>query len=287
MDIEFARTFLKVVDTGSFVRAAKVLHVTQAAVSRRIRTLEEYLGCDLFVRNKAGAVLTPSGRRFLRYAANLVQTLERARHEIGVAGAFEGSLAIGGRFGLWDGLLLHLLQTMRVERPEVQVRARIGFEEGLMQSLVDGTLDIGIMYTPQNRPALQVERLLEEELVLVTSRKQGRRMPEPDSYVHVDWGPEFLTQLSGSLPELSSPRLIVGISWLGLQLILTDGGSGYFPYRLVKELILQERLYRVAGAPSFQLPAYVVYPGASNNPLVAPTVATLHRVADTVMTRTV
>lgn len=283
MDIEFARTFLKVVDTGSFIRAAKTLHVTQAAVSRRIRTLEEYLGCDLFVRNKAGAVLTPSGRRFLRYAANMVQTLERARHEIGVAREFNGSLTIGGRFGLWDGLLLRLLENMRAERSDIQIRAQIGFEEGLMQALVDGSLDIGIMYTPQNRPTLQVERLLEEELVLVTSQRQARQVPDPDCYVHVDWGPEFLTQLSGSLPELSSPRLIVGISWLGLQLILTDGGSGYFPRRLVQDLILQGRLYRVDGAPSFQLPAYVVYPGAGNNPLVTPTVAALHRVADTVM----
>ncbi len=103
------------------------------------------------------------------------------------------------------------------------------------------------MYTPQNRPTLQVERLLEEELVLVTSRGQAAQVPDPDCYVHVDWGPEFLTQLSGSLPELSSPRLIVGISWLGLQLILTDGGSGYFPRRLVQDLILQGRLYRVDG----------------------------------------
>ncbi|WP_260291890.1 LysR family transcriptional regulator [Sedimenticola hydrogenitrophicus] len=287
MNIEFARTFLKVVDTGSFIRAARALHVTQAAVSRRIRTLEQYLGCELFVRNKAGAVLTPSGRRFLRYAANMVQTLERARHEIGVAREFNGSLTIGGRFGLWDGLLLRLLERMRAERSDIQIRARIGFEEGLMQALVDGSLDIGIMYTPQNRPALQVERLLEEELVLVTSHRQGRRMPDPDSYVHVDWGPEFLAQLSGGLPELSSPRVIVGISWLGLQLILTDGGAGYFPYRLVRELIRQERLYRVAGAPSFQLPAYVVYPGAGNNPLIAPTVARLHRVAAEVMEETV
>lgn len=286
MDIELARTFLKVVDTGSFIRAARTLHVTQAAVSRRIRTLEAYLGCDLFVRNKAGAVLTPSGRRFLRYAANMVQTLERARHEIGVAQAFNGSLTIGGRFGLWDGLLLRLLEQMRGERSDIQIRAEIGFEEGLMQALVDGSLDIGIMYTPQNRPALRVERLLEEELILVTSRPDAAATPDPDSYIHVDWGPEFLAQLSGSLPALSSPRLIVGISWLALQLIMSEGGSGYFPRRLVQDLILQQRLYRVAGAPSFQLPAYVVYPGSGNNPLITPTLAMLHRVADQVMAGT-
>ncbi len=52
MDIALARIFLKVVDTGNFVGAADQLHITQAAVSRRIKALEDYLGCALFVRNR-------------------------------------------------------------------------------------------------------------------------------------------------------------------------------------------------------------------------------------------
>lgn len=279
MDIEFARTFLKVVDSGSFIRAAKTLHITQAAVSRRISALENYLGCELFVRNKAGAFMTPAGRRFLRYAANLVQTLERARHDVGVERSFNGSLTVGGRFGLWDGLLLTWLGRVSAEITDIQIRAQIGFEEGLMQELVDGTLDIGVMYTPQSRPALRVERLLEEELILVTSTEAERKVPDPDRYVHVDWGPEFLAQMSGSVPELSSPRIIASIGWLGLQHILKVGGSGYFPRRLVRNLLQEKRLFKVENAPGFQLPAYVVYPAASNNLLIAPAVSMLHRVA--------
>lgn len=283
MDIELARTFLKIVDSGSFVAAARGLHLTQAAVSRRIHALETYLGRPLFVRNRSGATLTPAGRRFLRYAANMVQTLEQARHEVGVAHGFSGSLAIGGRFGLWDGLMLKWLQQMRNQSPEIQIRSQIGFEEDLMQALVDGSLDIAVMYTPQNRPTLKVERLLEEDLVLVTSRADRAGEPENECYVHVDWGPEFLAQLSGSLPALSSPRITVGISWLGLQLILSDGGSGYFPRRLVAGMIEAGQLFAVTGAPTFQLPAYLVYPGASGNPLIEPVVDSLHRVVAEVM----
>ncbi len=61
MDITLARTFLDIVSAGSFVRAAERLHVTQTAVSARVRTLEEQVGATLFVRNKAGASLTPAG----------------------------------------------------------------------------------------------------------------------------------------------------------------------------------------------------------------------------------
>lgn len=279
MDIEYVRTFLKVVDTGSFIRAAKTLHVTQAAVSRRISALEGYLGCELFVRNKAGASLTPAGRRFLRYATSLVQTLERARHEVGVARSYQRSITVGGRFGLWDGLLLPWLNTISAEYPDLQIRAEIGFEAGLMMDLVDGSLDIGVMFTPQSRPTLRVEPLLEEELILVTSDPERTNGPNPEGYIHVDWGPEFLNQLSSDIPELTSPQVIVGIGWLGLQRILLTAGSGYFPRRLVRSHILQARLFPVRNAPSFQLPAYVVYPNTPIHPLIEPLIEKLHKAA--------
>lgn len=80
MDINQARTFLEVASSGSFIMAAERMHVTQTAVSARIRTLEQQLGRQLFVRNKAGARLTPAGERFMRHAATMVQVWERARH---------------------------------------------------------------------------------------------------------------------------------------------------------------------------------------------------------------
>ncbi len=77
MDIELARTFLQVVRTGSLLSAADKLHVTQTAVTARIKSLEAQLNCRLFDRNKAGARLTADGQRFLGYASQLVQTWER------------------------------------------------------------------------------------------------------------------------------------------------------------------------------------------------------------------
>jgi DNA-binding transcriptional LysR family regulator len=58
VDIELARTFVEIVKTRSFVRAAEQLNVTQTTVSSRIRALEEQLGRPLFIRNKSGASLT-------------------------------------------------------------------------------------------------------------------------------------------------------------------------------------------------------------------------------------
>ena len=102
MDTELARTFLTVVTAGNFIAAAERLHVSQSTVSTRIQTLEQQLGCTLFVRNKAGATLTSAGRQFQRHASALVRTVEQARHDVGLPKGFSGTLVVGGRIGLWE-----------------------------------------------------------------------------------------------------------------------------------------------------------------------------------------
>lgn len=258
MDTELARTFLTVVAAGNFSNAAARLYVTQSTVSARIATLEDQLGCRLFVRNKGGTTLTAQGRWFQSHAATLVRTVARVKQEIGVAEGFSASVTIGGRFGLWESLLLAVLPRIRKEAQDLAVRSEIGFEDELMQGLVEGRLDIGVMYTPQNRPGLVVQPLHEETLVYVTTDPEASDMP-CEGYVYVDWGPEFASQHSASFPEFSGARLTANVGWLGLQHILAYGGSGYFPLRLVKNDLVLGRLHRRPEAPDFTLPAYVVY----------------------------
>ena len=121
MDTELARTFLVVIATGSFVEAAQRLHVTQSTVSTRIQRLEETLGAELFVRNKAGTTLTPAGQQFQRHAASLTRTVEQARQEIGVVSGFRATLTVGGRIGLWEDLLLRWLPVFASLAPDVAV----------------------------------------------------------------------------------------------------------------------------------------------------------------------
>ena len=187
MDTELARTFLTVVAAGNFSNAAARLYVTQSTVSARIATLEDQLGCRLFVRNKGGTTLTAQGRWFQSHAATLVRTVARVKQEIGVAEGFSASVTIGGRFGLWESLLLAVLPRIRKEAQDLAVRSEIGFEDDLMQGLVEGRLDIGVMYTPQNRPGLVVQPLHEETLVYVTTDPEASDMP-CEGYVYVDWG---------------------------------------------------------------------------------------------------
>lgn len=247
-----------VVAAGNFSTASSRLFVTQSTVSARIALLEEKLGCTLFVRNKAGTALTPEGHRFQRYATTLVQTVERARQDIGVSRRFRDSVTISGRIGLWEELMLACLPRIRELAPHMAIRAEIGFEDDLMQGLVEARTDIAVMYAPQQRPGLVVERLFEELLVYVTS-VDDRVGPASEGYVYVDWGPEFASKHSAVFPDFEGAALAANIGWLGLHYIVAQGGSGYFPLRLVRRELERGRLQRQTDLPEFKLPAYMVY----------------------------
>lgn len=278
VDTELARTFLTVIDAGNFIGAADRLHVTQSTVSARIHSLEEQLGCKLFVRNKAGTALTPAGHQFQKHAAVLVRTVEHARQDVGISRGYRASLTVGGRFGLWERLLLRWLPLMRRSAPDISVRAEIGFEAELMQGLIEGRLDIGVMYTPQSRPGLTVEALMAESLVMVSSRPTARAEPDAD-YVYVDWGPEFYAKHNARFPEFVGAGITANIGWLGLQHVLQFGGSGYFPIRLVQPYLQDGQLHRLLDAPTFPLPAYLVYSRDADTHLLEPALDGIRRVA--------
>src|SRR4051812_44496380 len=101
MDIELARTFVEIVSTGSFIKAADRLHVAQTTVSARVRLLEQQLGRPLFVRNKAGATLTPAGEQFLRFAPSFVQLWQRARQQVAVPAGGRAGFSIGSEGSPW------------------------------------------------------------------------------------------------------------------------------------------------------------------------------------------
>jgi len=278
MDTELARTFLSVVAAGNFVKAAEKLCVTQSTVSARIQSLEQQLGCRLFERNKAGTTLTPAGRMFQKHAAALLRTVERARQDVGIAQGFRASLTLGGRIGVWEALLLPCLAELRDTAPDIAIRAEIGFEEDLMQGLVEGRVDIAVLYSPQSRPGLVVERLTDEELLLVSTRADVSGPGEPD-YVYVDWGPEFYARHQASFPEFIASGLTVNVGWLGLQHVRAAGGSGYFPRRLVATDLAAGRLHASRDAPQLRLPVYVVYPEERERGVFDPVLARIRTAA--------
>jgi DNA-binding transcriptional LysR family regulator len=257
MDINLAKTFLDVVASGSFVATAERLNLTQTAVSARIRTLENLLNRTLFVRNKAGARLTPAGERFHRYATTMIQVWEGARRHVALPPGRKSGVSVGGELSLWYPLLADWLIWMRSECREIAIRAEVDTPPRLLERVQEGSLDLAVLYNPPQRPDLVCELLIEEKLIQVTTDERGR--VNPNHYVFVDWGPTFAINHQAAFPNLSNPPLSISLGPLALTYILTVGGSGYFRVGTVQPFLANGRLHRVTRAPEFSYSAYVVY----------------------------
>lgn len=262
MDIELARTFLEVASAGSLVRAAERLHLTQAAVSMRIRSLEEHLGKQVMVRSKSGVSLTPEGRRFERFASTLVRVWEQARHEVAMPPDFDAVLRVGAQAGLWNRMLYRWLPWMRAAAPRTAIHAELGQPRVLMRYLSEGALDIAVAFMAEARSGIAAEKLLEQELVLL-SRSRDPASPCDNDYVYVDWGETFRLQHQQAFPEFTMPALYVGLGTLGFGHIVEHGGSGYFPRRFAAPYLREGSVHIVSGAPTFHLPIYAIYPAGS------------------------
>lgn len=258
MDTDRARTFLEIVRSGSFLKAAERLNVTQTTVSARIRTLEEEIGRQLFVRNRNGARLTPAGQEFERFAQSFVQVWERARHQLSIPEGRISIVAVGGELTLWNPLLTDWLVWMKRSKPEVAIQAYVGVPDQLQEQLRTGVIDIALLYAPKLLPGFRVSLLVEEQLVLVRARR-GEEDRANEEYVHVEWGPLFAAQHGVSSAASGKPGLLVGLGPLGLNYILRAGGMGYFRKGAVAPYLQSGELEKVEHAPEFTYPAYAVY----------------------------
>jgi DNA-binding transcriptional LysR family regulator len=257
MDIELARTFVEIASTGSFIKAADRLHVAQTTVSARVRLLEQQLGRPLFVRNKAGATLTPAGEQFLRFAPTFVQLWQRARQQVAVPEGHRAVLTVGSEVSLWQPILLDWVKAMRRSHPDIALRVHVDVPQDLITHVASGLVDIAIMYAPQHRPGLEIDLLMEEELVLVTTDLSTHRADDP-RYVHVEWGPDFTLHHGASFPD-TTPSLVANLGPLALNYVLSEGGSGYFRMRAVQPYLESGKLHLVPGAPHFSFPVYAAH----------------------------
>lgn len=279
MQLDAIRTFLAVTETGNFHEAAKQLNVTQSTVSARIRSLEDGLGRPLFTRGKAGVDLTGPGRQFSRYAGNMMRLWQRAQHDVALSRGYRGSFGLGSQVSLWDRLILRWIPWMRQAAPDVALRVEAENSQGLMRYVADGVLDLAVLYQPRRRAGLATEQLLVETLVMVSTRPDASD-DWRDDYVFVHWGRDFEVAHAEAFPDLGTPSVSAGLGALGLRYILDNGGSAYFPIRIVRPHIAEGRLHRVEGTPTMQRTAYVIYdPGTPNRGLLDVALSGLREVA--------
>ena len=265
MDIELLRTFLEVNRTRRFGQAAEALHITQAAVSARIKQLEMLLGVSLFDRNKREIKLTPEGHRLRRHAERMLADWRKARQEV-TAGGARHQLSVSSSPRLWDILLQKWLIDLRTKEPDLALTTYSLGPEAVIRQLLDGAVDLAFLLDPPQLDVLQVHEVATLRLALVTSKplSDPELAVNAEDFIMVDWGLAHALELQRAFPDMPEPHTRLASARLALEYMKTLGGSAYLPIVMVNSLLRRQRLFTVPDAPRFQRTAFAIHPVRTN-----------------------
>lgn len=185
LDIESLRAFKTVVELGGVTRAAARLHLTQSAVSHKLKRLEERVGYPLLRRGETGVVATVEGRALLEYAERLL-----ALHDEAV-GQFRPSDVTGGlRLGLTEDAIgagiARVLGRFARTHTKVSVSAKVDQSLVLFEEMTNERIDLAVaqVFEEDLRPTDRI--LWWDELVWAQSQDFGLPSRDPIPFVSFD-----------------------------------------------------------------------------------------------------
>jgi DNA-binding transcriptional LysR family regulator len=170
MDIHRLEVFCRVVELKSFTRAAESCSLSQPTVSEHIRGLEALLGHKLLERIKGGVQPTPVGRVFYQYARTIVQTRNDALEAVEqFQGKITGSLIIGASSIPGTYLLPLFVSSFVANHPDCQIELRISDTQETVDSVAEGSLEIGLVGAKLTNRKVAFEEVAGDELVLAVT----------------------------------------------------------------------------------------------------------------------
>src|SRR5688500_19851942 len=172
VDLRQLEIIRAIAETGSFTAAGNKLHVSQSAISRQILLLEEELKEAVFLRLGRRIRITPAGDALLQLSHRLFQDLKDT-----IAGITDSQESLRGQVRLLGGMTVclyvfpPLLQELKRQHPDIDLKLVTGSSERCMAHLRAGTGDLALLTIPVDYPDLVTMPVMEEELLLVTAAK--------------------------------------------------------------------------------------------------------------------
>lgn len=262
MELNDVRAFVRVVDRGSVSAAARDLHITQSAVTKRLQRLESSLGAKLFDRSQRPVGLTAAGRGAVEKCRRLLNDMNDLRAAVsdGRAAAL-ADVRVGVAHALGEVVLTEPVASVREEFPRHGLRLTTGWSLDLLEMVRTGALDAAIILLPEadRLPAEVLGTALGKErlVILGPRRKRQTRARRIKDLEGVQWilNPEGCGARAILRRELARAGVdvitVVESYTYELQLLLASQGRGLTlaPERLFQMSRLRSRLQilRVAG----------------------------------------
>jgi DNA-binding transcriptional LysR family regulator len=174
MELGQLEFFLKVVEEGSFSKAAARVYRTQPAVSIAVRRLEEEVGAPLFDRSQKSPTLTEAGQILHDYARRIIALRDEARAAVAELSALSrGRVRVGANESTSLYLLPQVILAYRAQHPHVKVEIQRLPSDRLPREVLERNIDLALMATEPRDRTLEAFPILKDELVLILSPKHA------------------------------------------------------------------------------------------------------------------
>jgi LysR family transcriptional regulator, nitrogen assimilation regulatory protein len=272
MQFRQLRYFVKIVEAGSFSRAASIVHVAQPALSQQVAELEERLGVPLLQRSARGVRPTAAGEILYKEASTILHQLDQLPSVVrSSSGEPEGTVSVGFVSSLAPKLVGGILEECRALIPKVTIRVSDDHSLGLESKIAAGTVDLAILYEdefvtpltriplfmqsmyliarialPDHKDVISLEQLAELPLVL-PGPVNGRRVLIERIFAAAKLKPNVALEADALASEISAVRNNIGYT------ILPVGDMSHFgPSVFAKPLLIE---------PEIRLTCSIVYSG--------------------------
>ena len=264
MDTQALSAFLEVADTASFSKAAERLFLSQPAVSKRIATLEDQLGRQLFDRVGRQISLTDAGRALLPYARRVLHDIEDGRRALSMLSEkVEGRLSIGTSHHIGLHRLPPVLRAYTLSYPEVDLDIQFMDSEVACEAVLAGKLELGIVTLPsQPLPQLKSRLVWPDPLAVVVApghplaalkkpklgdlAEHPAVLPDEATYTHrivtaalTQHGLKPRIRLATNYLETLKMLVMIGLGWSVLPRSMLDKDLIALP---IRELLLEREL---------------------------------------------
>ncbi|MBO6758908.1 MAG: LysR family transcriptional regulator [Roseibium sp.] len=165
MEIRQLEYFVAIAESGSLASAADVIGIAQPSLSVQLKNLESRVGAELFVRSPRGVTLTDAGSVLLDRAQNILNMVAQAKHDVRQAGATpSGKVVFGFPSSVSMVLSVPLAETIRLEFPDIRLRAVDAMSGFIKEWLEEQTIDLAILYETSGLRNAEITNLLKEDM---------------------------------------------------------------------------------------------------------------------------
>ena len=259
IDFELYRIFYTVANNGNITRASEELNISQPAISKSIKNLEQQLGGKLFIRTKRGVNLTEEGKEFYKYIKQAIEYINNAENKFtDLINLETGCIKIGISTTLTKTFLLPYLKIFHERYPKIDIQINTYLTSDLLPKLRTGLIDLIIFNQNKDSYGNDIEirkcKSVHDCFVVNANYKEllNRKvsLKELNNYPLIlqakgsntrEFLDDFTTKHDVKLKpniELASYSLVVDFSKIGL-------GIGYVTKDYIKEELNNHELYEI------------------------------------------